>query len=131
MEVVQCADLAGAEGDHSSVRAHAIPPVGLACGCQAQQAAQPEGPLAKSAREIMEILEAFDLTRCVWSAAELVGCNHKTVPATWRCAMPVPTRPPRRGAHGKSTRSFTAKVEELVERSARPPGQARPRRSGG
>ncbi len=30
---------------------------------------EPEGPLAKSAREIMEILEAFDLTRCAWSAA--------------------------------------------------------------
>jgi hypothetical protein len=37
--------------------------------------------LAKSAREIMEILEAFDLTRCAWSAAQLVGCDPKTVAA--------------------------------------------------
>ena len=38
-----------------------------------------EGALTKSSREIMEILEAFDLTRCAWSAAELAGCDAKTV----------------------------------------------------
>ena len=33
----------------------------------------------KSAGEIMEILEAFDLTRSAWSAAELSGADAKTV----------------------------------------------------
>lgn len=35
--------------------------------------------MTKSSREIMEILEAFDLTRCAWSAAEPAGCDAKTV----------------------------------------------------
>jgi hypothetical protein len=39
----------------------------------------PEGPLTKSGREIMEILEAFDLTGTAWSAAQLTGCDAKTV----------------------------------------------------
>ena len=37
------------------------------------------GALTKSSREIMEILEAFDLTRCAWSAAELAGGDAETV----------------------------------------------------
>ncbi len=32
-----------------------------------------EGPVKKDAREIMEILEAFDLTGCAHSAAQLAG----------------------------------------------------------
>ena len=36
----------------------------------------------KHAEEIMEILEAFDLTRSYRSAAELAGCDHHTV-AHW------------------------------------------------
>ena len=47
----------------------------------AEKPLTPEGPLAKSDRGIMEILEAFDLTRCAWSAAQLVGCDPKTVAA--------------------------------------------------
>ena len=47
----------------------------------AEKPLTPEGPLAKSDKEIMEILEAFDLTRCAWSAAQLVGCDPKTVAA--------------------------------------------------
>lgn len=35
--------------------------------------------MAKSDREIMEILEAFDLTGCAHSAAGLAGCDPKTV----------------------------------------------------
>src|SRR5258706_14638716 len=38
-----------------------------------------EGPVKKDDREIMEILEAFDLTGCVHSAAQLVGGDPKTV----------------------------------------------------
>jgi molybdenum-dependent DNA-binding transcriptional regulator ModE len=33
----------------------------------------------KSSEEIMEILEAFDLTGGLRAAAALVGCDHKTV----------------------------------------------------
>jgi hypothetical protein len=73
--------------------------------------------LAKSAREIMEILEAFDLTRCAWSAAQLVGCDHKTVAhyVALRDAGADPTQPARRP---REIDPFLAKVEELVERSA-------------
>ena len=35
--------------------------------------------MKKSDREIMEILEAYDLTRCPHSAADLAGCDPKTV----------------------------------------------------
>src|SRR5687767_7805827 len=71
----------------------------------------------KKAEEVMEILEAFDLTGSMRAAAELAGCDHKTV-AHWVRAreeagggLPVPERPrPRVGA-------FAEKVEELVERS--------------
>lgn len=65
----------------------------------------------------MEILEAFDLTRCPWSAAELVGCDHKTVAryVALRDAGADPTAPPRRP---REIDPFLAKVEELVDRSA-------------
>jgi transposase len=36
----------------------------------------------KSDEEIMEILEAFDLTRSYRDAAELAGCDHHTI-ANW------------------------------------------------
>ena len=36
-------------------------------------------PGVKCAREVMEILEAYGLTRCAHSAAVLVGCDEKTV----------------------------------------------------
>jgi hypothetical protein len=76
-----------------------------------------EGPLAKSAREIMEILEAFDLTRCAWSAAQLVGCDPKTVAAyvAVRDAGADPLARPRRP---RGIDPFLAKLEELVDRSA-------------
>ena len=65
----------------------------------------------------MEILEAFDLTGTLRGAAELVGCDHKTV-AHWVAArdeagggLPVPVRPrPRVDA-------FAEKIEEWVDRS--------------
>jgi hypothetical protein len=38
-----------------------------------------EGLTVKSDREIMEILEAYDLTECAHSAAQLAGCDEKTV----------------------------------------------------
>jgi hypothetical protein len=71
----------------------------------------------KSCEEVMEILEAFDLTGTLRGAAELAGCDHKTV-AHWVRAcdaagggLPVATRPrPRVDA-------FAEKVEEWVQRS--------------
>jgi transposase len=72
--------------------------------------------LTKSAREIMEILESFDLTRCHWSAGHLAGCDPKTV------ARYVARRDAGADPHVHARRSriidpFLEKIEELVERS--------------
>ncbi|MGA2929246.1 MAG: IS21 family transposase [Solirubrobacteraceae bacterium] len=71
----------------------------------------------KKAEEVMEILEAFDLTGSFRAAGELVGCDHKTV-AHWVAVrdaagggLAVAARP--RPAIG----AFSEKVEELVARS--------------
>ena len=40
---------------------------------------RPGGTVTKSGREIMEILEAYDLTGCAHSAAQLAGTDRKTV----------------------------------------------------
>jgi hypothetical protein len=71
----------------------------------------------KNPEEVMEILEAFDLTGTLRGAAELAGCDHKTV-AHWVRAreqagggLPVAVRPrPRVDA-------FAVKIEEWVDRS--------------
>ncbi len=72
--------------------------------------------MQKSDREIMEILEAFDLTHCAHSAAELAGCDPKTV------ARYIEARDRGRDPHARTPRPmlvdpFRAKIEELVERS--------------
>lgn len=65
----------------------------------------------------MEILEAFDLTGTLRGAAELAGCDHKTV-AHW-----VRAREEAGGGLAVSVRprprvdGFAAKIEELVDRS--------------
>lgn len=71
----------------------------------------------KSSEEVMEILEAFDLTGTLRGAAALAGCDHKTV-AHWVRAreeagggLPVAVRPRPR------VDPFAAKIEEWVERS--------------
>ena len=71
----------------------------------------------KSAEEVMEILEAFDLTGSLRGAAALAGCDHKTV-AHWVRAreeagggLPVSVRPRPR------VDPFADKIEEWVERS--------------
>jgi transposase len=71
----------------------------------------------KKAEEVMEILEAFDLTGTLRGAAELAGCDHKTV-AHWVTArdaagggLPVAVR--RR----PMVDPFAEKIAELVERS--------------
>lgn len=72
----------------------------------------------KSREEIMEILEAFDLTGSLRAAAELVGCSHHTVEqyVARRDAGRLP------GGDGAVEREklidpFLAKLEEWVERS--------------
>jgi transposase len=72
----------------------------------------------KSYEEVMEILEAFDLTRSYRDAAELAGCSHHTV-ADWvarrdRGELPVPGGTVERP---KLIDPFLGKVEEWVERS--------------
>ena len=70
----------------------------------------------KCAREVMEILEAYDLTRCAHSAALLVGCDEKTV------TRYVAVRDAGRDVGEWERRSrmidpFLSKIEELVEAS--------------
>jgi transposase len=71
----------------------------------------------KNAEEVMEILEAFDLAGTLRGAAELAGCDHKTV-AHWVAAreaagggLPVGVRARPR------VDGFAVKIEEWVDRS--------------
>jgi transposase len=70
----------------------------------------------KDDREIMEILEAFDLTGCAHSAAVLVGCDPKTVRhhVERRDRGLAVTGPLRRA---RLIDPFVDKVEEWVDRS--------------
>jgi len=70
----------------------------------------------KSDREIMEILEAFDLTRCPHSAADLAGCDPKTV-ARYVDARDRGADPNGRLRRPMQVDPYLAKIEELVERS--------------
>jgi transposase len=70
----------------------------------------------KDAREIMEILEAFDATGCAHSAAQLAGCDPKTV-RHWVArrdqGLPVPGSVRR----SRLIDPFLDKIEEWVDRS--------------
>lgn len=72
--------------------------------------------MAKSDREKMEIYEAYDLTRCPYSAAQLVGCDPKTVArlVAVRDAGGNPFIRPRRP---RLVDPFLDKVEEVVDHS--------------
>ena len=72
--------------------------------------------MTKSGRNIVEILEAFDLTRCARSAAAMSGVDPKTVAryVAIRDAGGDPLGRPRRP---KVTDPFVDKIEELVEKS--------------
>ncbi len=72
--------------------------------------------MQKSDREIMEILEAFDLTRCPHSAAELAGCDPKTV-ARYVRARDDGADPAVHVRRPMLVDRYRAKIEELVERS--------------
>ena len=64
----------------------------------------------------MEILEAFDLTRCAWSAAELAGCDAKTV-ARYVRVRDRGGDPFAAARRARLIDPFLDKVEELVEAS--------------
>ncbi len=70
----------------------------------------------KSDREIMEIVEAFDLTRCAYSAAELAGCDPKTV-ARYVAVRDAGRDPRERSRRPRLIDRYLEKVEELVDRS--------------
>jgi transposase len=64
----------------------------------------------------MEILEAYDLTRCAWSAAGLAGCDAKTV-ARYVAVRDAGGDPLARARRVRLIDEFLDKVEELVDRS--------------
>ena len=70
----------------------------------------------KSAGEIMEILEAFDLTESHRTAAELAGCSHHTV-ARYVTAREQGGLSDRAAARPQLMDEFRPKVEEWVQRS--------------
>jgi transposase len=72
--------------------------------------------VTKSDREIVEILEAFDLTRCAHSAARLVGVDEKTV-ARYVRLRDEGRDPFTRARRAKGIDAFMPKIEEWVETS--------------
>jgi transposase len=72
--------------------------------------------VSKNDREVVEILEAYDLTRSFHAAAELVGCDPKTV-ARYVALRDGGADPFARTARVKSIDPYLEKLEELVERS--------------
>jgi transposase len=72
--------------------------------------------LAKNPTEIMEIFASYDLTRCAWSAAQLVGCDPKTV-QRYVDLREAGLDPFRRTRRARLIDPYLEKVEELVERS--------------
>lgn len=72
--------------------------------------------MTKSDREIVEILEAFDLTRCAHSAAQLVGVDEKTV-ARYVAIRDNGGDPFARARRVRAIDPFLPKIEEWVEHS--------------
>jgi transposase len=72
--------------------------------------------MTKSGREIMEIFEAFDLTGTAWSAAQLTGCDAKTV-ARYVAVRDAGGDPLAKTCRPRLIDVFMPKVEELVDRS--------------
>ena len=83
-------------------------------------AAEPTGEtVTKSDREIMEILESYDLTRCAYSAAQLAGCDPKTVQryVALREAGGGDPLATAAAVRPKLIDAFLPKVEQLVDDS--------------
>jgi transposase len=77
-----------------------------------------EGASVKSAEELMEILEAFDLVGTLRGAAVLVGCDHKTVAHYVRLRDEAAGGlPGTRGRARPAVDPFAGKIGEWVERS--------------
>ena len=72
--------------------------------------------MSKSGRQIMEILEAFDLTHCAHAAAQLCGVDPKTV-ARYVAIRDAGGNPFDPSPRPKIIDPFVEKIEELVERS--------------
>ena len=72
--------------------------------------------MTKSDREIVEILEAFDLTRCAHSAAQLAGVDEKTV-ARYVAIRDNGGDPFARARRVRGIDPFLPKIEEWVEHS--------------
>lgn len=70
----------------------------------------------KSGREIVEILEAYDLTGSYRAAAELAGCDHHTV-ARYVKLRNEGRSPEERRHRARPIDEFMDKIEELVARS--------------
>lgn len=70
----------------------------------------------KNSREIMEILEAYDLTGSYRAAAELAGCDHHTV-ARYVKMRAAGQAPEQRRHRERAIDAFLPKIEELVVRS--------------
>jgi transposase len=70
----------------------------------------------KSSREIMEILEAFDLTGSYRAAAALAGCDHHTV-ARYVALREAGQSPIARKHRARPIDEYLPKIEELVVRS--------------
>ena len=70
----------------------------------------------KSGREIVEILEAYDLTGSYRAAAELAGCDHRTV-ARYVRLRDEGRSPQERTHRERPIDEFMDKIEELVVRS--------------
>jgi hypothetical protein len=70
----------------------------------------------KSGREIVEILEAYDLTGSYRAAAELAGCDHHTV-ARYVKLRNEGRSPQERQHRAHPIDEFMDKIEELVGRS--------------
>ncbi|MFE4599485.1 IS21 family transposase [Kitasatospora indigofera] len=70
----------------------------------------------KNSREIMEILEAYDLTGSYRAAAELAGCDHHTV-ARYVKMRAAGQEPVARKHRDRAIDAYLPKIEELVVRS--------------
>lgn len=75
-----------------------------------------EGRPVKRGREIVDILEAYDLTGSYRAAAELAGCDHHTV-ARYVKLRQTGESPEARTHRARPIDEFLDKVEELVVRS--------------
>ena len=71
----------------------------------------------KRQEEVMEILEAYDLTGSFRQAAALVGCDHKTVVYWVRLRDEAGGMPVVERARPAMEAVFQTKVDELVDRS--------------